>query len=337
MIQTVWDSHQKEIFDSLQGKSVRLAGDGRCDSPGHSAKYGTYSLLDQDTDLVLHTEVVQVSEVKNSNAMEKEGLTRGLAFLEKKDITWKQLATDRHPQISAYMAKEHADRDHEYDVWHVAKGVAKKITNAGKRKGNEQLLEWKRSIVSHLWYASKNCEGDADRLIESWLSVCHHVVNEHQWGRCNEIVHQCDHEPLSPEEERERARLKKGSPAHKAIQDIIFNKRLTKDLRKMTGFCHTGSLEVFHSLMTKYVPKRLHFSYEGMKARTLLASLSHNFNVRKKQSTTSEGKLRYEAVFPKQRKQWVVRPIQEDTDNSHIKEMLQLALDMQASGSRIEY
>ena len=37
-----------------------LAGDGRCDSPGHCAKYGSYSLMEQRFDKVLRTELVQV-------------------------------------------------------------------------------------------------------------------------------------------------------------------------------------------------------------------------------------------------------------------------------------
>ncbi len=40
---------------------------------------------------------------------------------------------------------------------------------------------------------------------------------------------------------------------------------------QMSQFHHTGELEVYHSLLLKYVPKHLHFSYKGMVARTQLA------------------------------------------------------------------
>ena len=39
---------------------VIIGGDGRADSPGHSAKYGSYGIIDMSTNKVLHTELVQV-------------------------------------------------------------------------------------------------------------------------------------------------------------------------------------------------------------------------------------------------------------------------------------
>ena len=52
-----------------------------------------------------------------------------------------------------------------------------------------------------------------------------------------------------------------------------------------------GSLEVFHSTMTKYTPKRLHFFYESMLARTQLAVLDHNYNVGREQAKTKTGNV----------------------------------------------
>lgn len=57
---------------------VLLIGDGRCDSPGHSAKYCTYTMMDAESGKVVDIEVVPVTDVKNSNAMEKEGFSRVL-------------------------------------------------------------------------------------------------------------------------------------------------------------------------------------------------------------------------------------------------------------------
>jgi solute carrier family 8 (sodium/calcium exchanger) len=42
-------------------KFVVLGGDGRCDSPGFCAKYGAYSFMELEYNVLLHVELVQVS------------------------------------------------------------------------------------------------------------------------------------------------------------------------------------------------------------------------------------------------------------------------------------
>ena len=42
---------------------VIIGGDRRADSPGDSAKYGSYSIIDLETDKVVHIELVQVTLV----------------------------------------------------------------------------------------------------------------------------------------------------------------------------------------------------------------------------------------------------------------------------------
>ena len=59
-VRNVWGSRVKELHAKREGKNVRLAGDGRCDSPGHCAKYGCYTLMDADTHEILHVELVPV-------------------------------------------------------------------------------------------------------------------------------------------------------------------------------------------------------------------------------------------------------------------------------------
>ena len=55
-----WDTNQADLITDLQGKALAVGGDARCDSPGHSAKYGSYSLMTLDDTKVLHVELVQV-------------------------------------------------------------------------------------------------------------------------------------------------------------------------------------------------------------------------------------------------------------------------------------
>ena len=62
-VRTVWRRQQESMLHDLKQKAtpVALAGDGRADSPGHSAKYGTYSLLDLNRQQIIHTQLVTVS------------------------------------------------------------------------------------------------------------------------------------------------------------------------------------------------------------------------------------------------------------------------------------
>ena len=59
--------------------------------------------------------------------MELESLKRQLMYLEKAEISIAKLVTDRHSQVSAYMAQEKPNITHAYDVWHLAKGNVQEI------------------------------------------------------------------------------------------------------------------------------------------------------------------------------------------------------------------
>ena len=76
------------------------------DMTGYSAKYGTYTVMDQSSHKILDFQLVQVSEIANSPAMVKVGLERCLQQLSNAGVTVKQLATERHPQVGSFMKKD---------------------------------------------------------------------------------------------------------------------------------------------------------------------------------------------------------------------------------------
>ena len=61
-INSVWKCSQDLLLRSLKqkGNPLVLAGDGRSDSPGHSAKYGSYSILDLTCNKIVDFKLVQV-------------------------------------------------------------------------------------------------------------------------------------------------------------------------------------------------------------------------------------------------------------------------------------
>ena len=134
VVQHTWIETQTAILKQLKKeKSVDVCGDGRCDSPGHSAKYGTYTLMDEKTNLIIEFSVVQVTEVTSSNAMEYEGCKRTLNSIIKKKIPIRCLTADRHTTITSKMRTNYSNIVHQYDVWHLSKWVTKKLTKKAKK------------------------------------------------------------------------------------------------------------------------------------------------------------------------------------------------------------
>jgi hypothetical protein len=61
-IMAVWKAQQEQYFISVQesGQAVYLGGDGRADTPGHSAKFGSYAVMDLEKNMVVDIQLVQV-------------------------------------------------------------------------------------------------------------------------------------------------------------------------------------------------------------------------------------------------------------------------------------
>ena len=76
------------------------------------------------------------------------------------------------------------------------------------------------------------------------------------------------HAPLSTEKQRKKNWLSPTSESFKALQDIVCSNSILKDPSYLTKFSHTGTLEVYHSLYNRWLPKSIHFSFHGMNART---------------------------------------------------------------------
>ena len=115
-------------LSELEIEDLWLSGDGWCDSPGHSAKYGTYTMIDQLSDF----QIVQVSEVTSSNAMEREGFKRCMENIQRS-----QHKSSRHRspcQYTVWHEKDFPHLQHQFDVWYVAKSISKKLTEKAKRR-----------------------------------------------------------------------------------------------------------------------------------------------------------------------------------------------------------
>ena len=109
--------------------------------------------MNQQTNEIVAFAVTQVTEVGNSNRMEKVGFTKTLKDLQQKRICINQLTTDRHTGIRKYMREEESKKTYQFDVWHFAKNIKKKLHTVSKKKSCSIHQKWIKSISNHFWWA----------------------------------------------------------------------------------------------------------------------------------------------------------------------------------------
>lgn len=125
--------------------------------------------------------------------------------------------------------------------------------------------------------------------------------------------------------------LSPNSDAFLALQEIVTSKSVLKDLKHLTKFSHTGTLEIFHSLYSKWIPKSQHFSYLGMVMRSQLAVLDFNQGSDLEQAKTKTGEKKYNVGFSKITKTWSAKPIKTKKDTLYLKNMVKETIDCAAS------
>ena len=209
IVQRAWEEERAKVVEEMKQKqSLILAGDARCDSVGYNAKYGSYTLMDTSATSgtstkkkIVSMELVQVSEVPNSNHMEPKGLERCLDQIKQDGLKPKALATDRHLMVTSIMKKNHKDIDHQFDIWHLVKSILKKLMAKAKLKKCEELMHWVRSITNHLWWCAESCGGNAQLLHEKWLSVLNNIINKHKWSG-SQLFHKCAPHPYQQQRKK---------------------------------------------------------------------------------------------------------------------------------------
>ncbi|XP_068113524.1 uncharacterized protein [Hyperolius riggenbachi] len=313
-ISRAWTMEKENLKQELFNEPVTVAGDGQCDSRGHSAKYCMYTLMDLLSGKILDFEVVQSTQCSSSVAMEKFAFEKCIARVIDDGYEIIFFASDRHADIQKVMREQYPHINHQFDVWHYAKNISQKIRKFSQNRTCSTLTPWISELNNHFWWAIKNCENDPEKLRKNWQSLLHHVVNEHEWVEDGEI-RKCAHQELSENQVDESMWLDRETPAYERLTAIVNNKQLLNDLPHLTWSCHTGPLEKFHSNVLKYRSKRSHYSSDDLECRTILAALSNNFNVNRLQAgfdrdqkgSRKKGSKRYSLVPPKGKNKRVLR------------------------------
>ena len=135
--------------------------------------------MDGKTDDILAYGLLQSNEVESSNAMELENLKKILRFLKEKGIKIKSLTTDRHTSVKKYMRTFYGHIKHYIDIWHVDKGIKKKLKKLCQQKKAKCLLPWIPSISRHLYWCAMSSGENKQLAVEKWKSMVNHMTNVH--------------------------------------------------------------------------------------------------------------------------------------------------------------
>ncbi|KAK7929760.1 hypothetical protein WMY93_006445 [Mugilogobius chulae] len=319
-----WKLEQDQmIAEAVESGSVTLGGDMRADTPGHCAKFGSYTMMNLKTNKVIDIQLVQSNEVGNSVRMEKEGFERSLSLLKNQGVKIEAIVTDRHTGVQKYLREQEKDITHYFDPWHMGKGIGKKIDALGKTKGLQAVTSWRKSLVNHLyWSASTSTSGE--EAVAKWSSVANHIQNVHSHD--NPLFPHCLHQPLVGEEARQW--LKPSTAPCEKLCAMLLSPRFLKDVAKMSPEYHTSSLESFHSLILRFAPKNVVFSFPGMLCRLKLAALHYNENAARPHAATSSGQLRYSIEYPKYKHgDFTVRALKTDPTSCYIDKLMGLLFE----------
>ena len=173
------------------------------------------------------------------------------------------------------------------------------------------------SFLVGMLYMRRRCTDIERKMAQYYFSRS----NIHHWTGFTKF-HVCCHAPLSTEKQRKKNWLSPTSESFKALQDILFSNSILKYLSYLTKFSHTGTLEVYHSLYNRWLPKSIHFSFHGMIARTQLAILDFNSGSNLNQATTKEGKKRYNASFSKMTATWSAKSIKQKKSDKVLQKLI---------------
>ncbi|XP_014666614.1 PREDICTED: uncharacterized protein LOC106808411 [Priapulus caudatus] len=327
-IENFWSDHQKEVVAEMKDKELVVLGDGRMDSPGYSAQYCSYTIMESESKKILTLKTLdkRVTDRKSTN-MEKKGFSDALGEVMAKGLKVKEVVTDAHMAIGAFMRTQYPDVKHSNDVWHVAKNLGKKIISAGQQKGCESLQKWARDIINHFWFTCQKAQTYAE-FLNIWRSVLNHVVNEHHWilphGRG---TNKCLHGPLN-DDERDKPWLdrKADSEALATLAKIVLDKRFLNRVGYVLNFRSTSALEVFHNHILMYCAKRFAYTPPVYRARNLLAALDHNVHLDRPLLKNKEGSVVYARHYNKKSGRWTAYPRKIRKTYPHIRTLIRQAL-----------
>jgi hypothetical protein len=321
---------QAKLMDRIRQsrEPVAITGDGQYDSPGFSASYCFYSIVESGSKQVLDFYVAEKTMTEYSAKMEALAMKILLTRLHKKRVNVRVCTTDRSSLLKNLMKDVNLKRTqrnlkpikHSFDIWHYVKSTSKDIFAASKLKKYQTLGLWIRSIRNMMWYSFAECKGNADLLREMILSIPQHVAGIHTFPE-NQYFRKCLHGDLPAE--HSKPWLKQGSVSMKKLVLAIRGNKdcRLKDLALMTEFQHTGTNEQLNNLHNVYLPKSCSFGHKQAIVRACLTAIDHNNNVNRKPALDLDGEERYNVINTRDGQVWTAKLVKVAKNTTWRKEI----------------
>ncbi|XP_072306189.1 uncharacterized protein [Eucyclogobius newberryi] len=192
--------------------------------------------MELHSEKVLDIQLVQSNEVGGSFYMEKDGLHRCLDLLQTNNIEVDYIVTDRHTQVKTYLRGRSVTQ--YYDVWHLEKGISKKLEKMSKEKECQLIKKWLPTIINHIYWVATSSKSGPEKLAK-WTSLINHIQDVHTHD--DPEFPQCAH-PVKVSLDPSKW-FQPGTVALYKVEKLLVNKRLLGDVQKLSSNYQTSSLE----------------------------------------------------------------------------------------------
>ncbi|KAF3842781.1 hypothetical protein F7725_001630, partial [Dissostichus mawsoni] len=270
---------------------------------------------------VLLPVVQRSNECGGSYHMEKTGLERSLAHLERQGLAVGTMVTDRHRQIAKWLRETYPHIEHLYDIWHVAKGFSKKLLAASNERECQVLRPWIKSVVNHMyWCAVSTPSGQGAQIVAKWESVVSHVQNVHTGhGDLFPVMHPWQAGGEGVPQEMAGTIIQGSSEIGDATKPCV--KIFLSYLGAAKHHQWRDSTASLSSLRRRCTSSPNQECFVG---KILIAALHYNENANRVQDVTKTGEARFSINYPKGRKgAAVLRRVLESPTYEYAQELLE--------------
>jgi len=130
--------------------------------------------------------------------MELEGAKRAFTCLKSVRISIKVFISDRHRGIAKWIRESQPNTSHFFDIWHIARSIAKGMLMFSKQSGCAQIMDWMKGVRNHLYLcATSSKQGFEAMILAKWKSLMQHIANTHK-DHPDSLFASCVHEVLKP-------------------------------------------------------------------------------------------------------------------------------------------